>query len=483
MGKFLRISAWLLLVSGLTWVAVIAYWQVAEVRPQARDLVLYLGVLPLAIFAVLVLGKRGYDSARHKASAQSAEPEADAGSAPVAASGPPATPMPPLAILDGALHVPAGLDPANVLAALAGSASPALHDRLRDRDGFPAFAAWDRDLDVDAIADRLDALDGTRADEEQSRALALLLPMATDLIATIATQHWPDASADGRFQAPHPAAPLARLQVSLFLPAGWPAALSAAARELLVHEAQAMAIPAPHLAIETLPASSAEAIWQRIAAIAREPVDPAAPVLHLLLACQSLVGARSVQRLEQSGQLLTSRQPEGLLPGEGAAGVLLLAGEAAGGLAQPPRAWLRAYSTAHAGVSWQPRTGAQQIAGQLQDLIALASVDGDAPTSVVSDADLRRNRNAALGSALSQVLPDIDIEHDSVRTGIACGELGIVAPLVLLALATAKTEADAAPSVAMAIAEADRRTFALITPPLPAAAAAADSTPGTPQAA
>ena len=58
MGKFLRISAWLLLVSGLTWVAVIAYWQVAEVRPQARDLVLYLGVLPLAIFAVLVLGKR-----------------------------------------------------------------------------------------------------------------------------------------------------------------------------------------------------------------------------------------------------------------------------------------------------------------------------------------------------------------------------------------------------------------------------------------
>ena len=63
------------------------------------------------------------------------------------------------------------------------------------------------------------------------------------------------------------------------------------------------------------------------------------------------------------------------------------------------------------------------------------------------------------------------------------GPIGFGAPLVLLALATAKTEADAAPSVAMAIAETDRRTFALITPPLPAAAAAADSTPGTPQAA
>ncbi|MCW5582096.1 MAG: hypothetical protein KIS72_12215, partial [Luteimonas sp.] len=406
MGKFLRISAWLLLVFGLVWIAVIAYWQSADVRPDGRDLALYLGFLPLAAFAILALGKRGYDSAQRKASAQATEPADGTGTDSAGTVMPQVEPVPPLAILDAGLRVPVGADPLGVLAALAQPAPPTLHDRLRDSRGFPVFAAWERDLDVDAVARRFDASGhALPSDGEAWRALALLMPMATDLLAMIAAEHWQDAPGDERRDPSRAARPLTRLQVSLFLPADWPPALAASARQWLADEAHASGIPAPHLAIETVPASSADAIWQSIPAIAREPVDPAAPVLHLLLACQSLVGARSVQRLEQSGQLLSARQPEGLVPGEGAAGVLLLAADAAGGFAHAPRTRLRAQASVRGDVSWRPRTAATQIAEQLQALFALVpDADGDGPACVVSDADLRRSRSAALCGALSQAL-------------------------------------------------------------------------------
>jgi len=148
------------------------------------------------------------------------------------------------------------------------------------------------------------------------------------------------------------------------------------------------------------------------------------------------------------------------------------------------RTRLRAQASVRGDVSWRPRTAATQIAEQLQALFALVpDADGDGPACVVSDADLRRSRSAALCGALSQALPQLDFEHDTTRTGVACGELGIAAPLVLLALAAAKAEAESRPTVAMAIAESEGRTFAIVSPPTLPPADADGSTPDTPRAA
>ena len=482
MGKFFRISAWLLLVIALTWGVVIAYWQIADVRPDGRDVALYLGVLPLAAFAILALGKRGYDAARRKAAAQAAIPEAEAPLGDTNTAAKPVTPSPSLAILETGLSVAAGTDATNVLAALAATTAPILHDKLRDSRGFPVFAAWDRQLDIETVAQHFDALDGSlRPDEEQTRALALLMPMAMDLFAMIASEHWPPDPAPN--EAPGTAVSPRRLQVSLFLPSDWPEALSASVRDWLADEARAVDIASARLAIEVLPTTSAAAVWQRISSIAGEPADATMPVLHLLLACHSLIGARSVRRLDQSGQLLSARQPEGLVPGEGAAGVLLLAADVADRLGHRPRAALRAQVGSETGAQSQTRTASHEIVGQLQALFALApDVRSDALQAVISDSDLRRNRSAALGTAVLQAVPHLDIEHDLVRTGVACGELGIVSPLALIALAAAKAERDHAPTVAMAVAEAHRRTFALVTSSDSPAMEPADASPPTPQA-
>ncbi|MCA0394763.1 MAG: hypothetical protein LCH70_11720 [Proteobacteria bacterium] len=481
MGKFFRISAWLLLVTALVWLTVIAYWQSAEVHPGKRDLLLYLGLLPLAIFAVLALGKLGFDGARRKAGAP-ADKSRDPVEA-VAADAPPPEPARAIAILAGALQVPAGQEAAHVLAALSTPASPSLHDRLKDGSGFPVFAAWDRSLDVEQAHAVIEAMrDRPVTAPEASRALALLMPVAADLVATIAA-HGPAAHPRDALAA-MPAAVVARLQVSLFLPTDWPAALGDAARDWLADEALAAGLPAEHLAIEVLPTTSAADLWRKIAAIAQARTERAAPVQHLLLACQSMVGERSVHRLEQAGRLLSARQPEGIVPGEGAAGVVLLPGDDRDQFALPPRTLLRAQATAQRGVSWQARSATAQIAEQWQQLFDTVpgTASGDV-RAVVSDADLRRSRAAAIGSALTQAAPQLEPDGDGLHTGVACGELGIVAPLALLALASAKADATGAPVVAMAVAEADQRTLALVTPPDPPVAHAADATPSTPRAA
>ncbi|MGY0612455.1 MULTISPECIES: hypothetical protein [unclassified Luteimonas] len=490
MSRLLRFLMWLLLTALVVWVVVIGYWKIVGVRPDVRALVLYLGVLPLGTFAVLALLKHGLANARSKASnAQADSLEAAGDDAATGGDAPAGEPATPVGILASAVQLPAGSDVASVLGAIGTPAAPQLHQKLKDGSGYPVFASWIDDVDTDAVMQAFEAAGGKHADirrlpEEQLRAFGLMLPVTQDLLAEVVAEDWlaaplPSVSG-GRSTAPPPP----RLQASILLPSEWTSAIRELAVAWFVEEARAAGILAGQLVAEVIPASGSDEVWRHLSKIALPSSPPSpAPVLHLVLACHSQLGERSVQRLDQAGQLLSAMRSEGIVPGEGAAGVLLLAADADGGFALPPKAVLRAHATMRQGVSWQPRTAVQQMEDLFGQVLARApGATSDEVKAMVSDADLRKSRATAVAGFMDRALEHLDPESDCMATGSSCGHAGIVSPLSLIALAAERAAANDQPVLAVAVAEPDQRTIALVSPPdSPAADETAESS-SNPQA-
>ncbi|MFT4256753.1 MAG: hypothetical protein QM599_07350 [Pseudoxanthomonas sp.] len=491
MSKLLRFTGWLLLTALVVWALVIVFWRVAGIHPEARDLVLYLGVLPLGTFAVLRYGLNG--ARKKKASGTRGETEQSiAGRANGGDEAPHAEPAPRIAILASALQLPVGGDPASALESLAAPIAPKLHDKLKDGSGFPIFASWARDTDTATAEQALEALDAhadappAHFDEEQLRALALLIPVTQDLLQRVVSEAWLAGPEPTAPQGVHrgAASPLPGLRATVFLPADWPAAVRERVSRWLSHEADACGIPGDQLTVEVLPASAAGEPWQHVAAIGASPEPPAAPpTLHLLLACHSLIGERSVQRLGQSGQLYSARQPEGIVPGEAAAGILLLAADHDDRFAFQPRAILRASATVRQGVSWQPRAAMGQMEDLFGQTLACAPEARQKDLkALVSDADFRKSRSTAVAGFFDAALAHLEPEGNCVTTGCGCGHAGIASPLVLIALAAEKASAAAGAVLALAVAEPDQRSIALVLPPDPPPSGDAAIPPGNTQA-
>lgn len=485
MGKFLRFLMWLLLTALVVWLVVIAYWRFAGIRPDVRALVLYLGVLPVGTFTVLALFKHGMDNARNRA-ADAQEHAMQAGDKGDGEDPPEGRPAIPVGILASALQLPAGSDAAGVLGAMATPSTPELHKTLKDGSGYPVFAAWAEEVDIDAVMHAFEAAGGKDEDlrrlaEEQLRAFGLMLPVVQDLLARVAAEGWLEASTPSSGQ---PGAPLPspRLHARIFLPAEWPAATRTLAVAWLEDEARNSGIPGDRLGVEAIPAVGSDDIWRHLADLAA-PAPASTSAVHLVLACHSLLGERSVQRLDHAGRLLSAMRAEGIVPGEGAAGLVLLAASAEGAFAFAPEAVLRAHTTARDGVSWQPRTAIQQMEAHLeQTLAATPGLAREALQALVSDADLRRSRATAMACFAGQVLAHLDPETGSVATGSSCGHIGIVSPLALISLAAEKAASSGEPVLAAAVSEADQRTMALVTLPDPPAADEAAGSPSSARA-
>ncbi len=474
-SKLLGSLAWLLAIVVMAWCVAIVYWQANDVQPTARDLTLYLGVLPVGVFLTLVLLKKGMTSAADKAKQTGTQPASGA-SGPKADSrqSEPAAPVaiPPLAILAGGLCLPAGASADEVIQALAEPRQVGLHKRLKDGAGFPIFAGWVEDLDTGAMEQALDeAVAGhrqraQRLTEEQLRALALLRPVVQDLLLLVSSEGLlakPEAQQDVRQRAPLPAP---ELKINLSLSLGWAGEAQRDAREWLLAEAVASGLPADRTTVETSLVTSNAELWQQFAAIAGQPVTSSAPVYHLVMACDSAIGPHGVERLERAGQMRSARQPEGLVPGEGAAGVLLVAGDERGAFPHKPQAIARGMVLSQQGITWQTRSAVRQMSEMLTQTLAFSQLGKEDLLALVSDADQRKSRSAAVSGVVAIDLPHLEPESQCHSIGGACGHLGHVASLAVLALAAAKAQQDDAPVLALLVSEASERAMVTLSAPM-----------------
>ena len=451
------------------WLCTILYWRASNATPGGGQMLLFLGVLPLTLLGGIWLLRR------RRASRSGAPAEAD-GRTAAAGDGEDADAVeatPPLQCLAAALHLPCGDDAGQVLALLPTPPRPGLHPKFRDRDGLPVFASHVDGLVLDGIADTVAGSVEVQRQlaqaEERVRVLALIEPVAAALFEQAARLLPPLPMAEERVVAGLRRTTAGQVRIAMrihaLLPASWEAPLRQAAGDWLLDLALASGIDTQRVALDVVAADGADAAWRLLDAVAAGATDDDA--WHLLLAGDSLIGERSVQRLIASGQLMDSRRSEGIVPGEGAAGVLLRPPDALAPVDPEAGVALHRAVRATLPAGSRPRTVAH-ASGELMALaLRRAGQDADAVALVLSDADQRPTRAVEASAAAAAACPELDIATQCGAIGVPCGETGPVAPLALLALAATQVQASGQAALVFSFAAAGDRVAALVMPPPP----------------
>ena len=449
------------------WVGAVWYWRETRRMPGTDDLVIYLLLLPLLLVLLVwggskLLAAAGAASAAAKAAASAA--------ADTATQTAPAAPPAALNVLAGALRMPHGDSPAQLAdALLSRKASLALDPELVNDSGYPILSGRVENVDVPAQQDAMDEWlrdhhPDTDFREEQWRALALGSEVATDLAAELgghpALPPYVDAANAGK-----PLPPLPLLHVIALLPAEWADAQRAAATGWLRHVVARYGWPAARLAPPLL-AVHAQAALPLIGQIANQARQEEQPLLCLVLACGSRIGEASVQEWADHGMLFDSDHPQGRIPGEGAAG-LLLADAVQGALFEDERIPLM-YPASSALRAASADTRSRGDVGLLAELsrkaIAKAGIDAANIAMLTADSDQRASRMTELLAMASATLPELDPGEQLLTVGTACGDAGAVSIIAALVLAQQQVRDGKGPALCVTNLDPFHRGAVLLAP-------------------
>ena len=164
-------------------------WRVTGTSPDGGDLLIWLVGLPTALLGAAWIFRRWRAARGGPAPSDAATESASNAEAAELPAGAPRTTV--LAVVASALWLPAGRDAPGVVDTLRRQQRPGLHSTLRDLQGFPVNAAEVEDVDEADAEWGLDPAED--ADEAFRRAVALLRPVAEDLLLGAL----PDVPADG----------------------------------------------------------------------------------------------------------------------------------------------------------------------------------------------------------------------------------------------------------------------------------------------
>jgi hypothetical protein len=422
MGRLLKKSLLVLALFAVVWLAVIIWWQESRTLPTGVDIGLYLFALPLAVLGALWLGARAVRAAR----APKPEPLASASATEEAPAA-----LAKLRIVAVAARAAAGPDAAGIAEALAEQQRPELDPELETLQGFPIFAARVPQLDdVELYA-------AARERGAPAEALATAGLRATALLADIAATLTNDAHRRvTELDVPARDEDWPLLRFDIVLPASWPQAARERARAQVL--AAAGVWPDTRVSATEHGARDAMAVDMLLRELASASSSAAdAPTWRIVLAADGYVDQDLVAQWDADALLLTHANPQGRVPGEAAAGVLL--GQA------------HSTSTADATdvhVALSPVThrqkpadarGAQAepaLADLTRDLVQRAAIAPDSVIHVISDADHRGSRPLEALNVASQLFEHLDTAKDCHAVGVACGHTGVAASLLTLAVAS-----------------------------------------------
>jgi hypothetical protein len=478
-------------VLALSWGSAIHYWRGSGAAPTGMDLLVWLGVVPAGLLAggwgLRALGWRLADASRTRLSrAPAAASPAPATGAPAAESVPAdAVPGGHAVLAGGALWLACADDPAQIALHHADLPRPGLHPRLRDRDGLPVFAAHVPGLDTGEVEAVLQAHGAGGLRAEPLRALVLLQPVAEALLCQAATscdapvREEPEAAVVAGLRRPAATRACPPLPVWWLVPADWDELERRAGECLLQAWAQECGLPAG-ADVRTVPVADAAAGWQALARVLDRP--DTAPAGALVLAATSQVGEMAVAHLQARGRLFQAATGAGVLPGEGAAG-LLLAGAGAGTdtAGDGAAVYLHRPASQELPDAGSARLRAAATGELLRQALARAGVEASTVSWAVSDAGQAPEPAVEAASALLAACPDLDTYRDGCALAALAADLGAVLPLAQLAAAQARVAAHGTPALVLSVDAPRRRIAAVVAPaslpPADPAAASAEQAP------
>lgn len=492
MKTVLNRAALLLGVTCLVWVGVLWQWQRTRRDMSMEDIALYLGALPVAVIALLLMARWAWHGVAAKRAAQreAAAATRASGQGPSAVDAGVAAADEALRHLAwpvwlAAVNGPAGTSPGDLLhAAQAQAPRPALDAHLTSQDGVPVMVARITDLDVDSLRQPLAAIDeAVRArrqprgevsppalDDHVLRALAALSPLLEQV--TQALQPWAAAYEARAGQA------RSSLHVLLGLPGPWDEHERQVAEDwvrLRLSEPHVLPVPAHGWVLNTHHGGG-ETLLLEADEILAQHARRASPAMVLILAAHSDLSEVAVASLEASERLFhAARHPKGLMPSEAAA-ALLLASPAwplhppeGDGLSPAFLARLHrpSFTQRDKSIEASGKVGAQALCAAIDAAQATAQLQAAEVAALVCDGDQHSARGTELFGATLDLLPDLDVVEDVRQLGVVCGGTGAATPLLVVASACAQAAMLEQPVLAVCQGHPTAR-LALVARPAPA---------------
>ncbi len=476
MKSVIKGAALFVALTCLVWIAVLWHWRATQRDMDVGDIVLYLGLLPVAAFG-LVLAVRwavGGALAKQDARAAAVSPKTPGAPAPAPAKAA-ADVRPALAwhLLGAWMNVPGGTNAAEFLAAIeAGKPRPRPDTALRDDEGLPVMCARVAGIDTDAVSADLARAASTAATPDVAtapRAIRALACLAQPLAEfALAVNEWAThlSVADDEQAQREPR--FARVLAAW--PADWDDATCVAAQEWLATrlcEPTRATLTRAQWSIRGQRMTGTEllAAGERVLdALQRQGRDD--PVV--LLACHSDLDLAGIRQLERDQQLFHSeRRPKASMPGEGAA-LLSLSAVAWPADVVASSSRVRFDSPAivrrSQSVDTPGRTASDDAERLVEHSLASARLDGVAIAKLACDADQHTPRATELFAVTIALLPGLDATEDLRLAGTISGRLGAVAPLVTLAMAAHQAAEAGKPAVALSLADTHWRMAAVVRP-------------------
>lgn len=435
------------------WAGAITWWRMNRSAPAGGELALYLLGVPSLLVLAFIVGHRLLGQGTAAPTVLVRQAAVQDGVAPAQAA--------TLAILAAAVRSAHGVSPEELAATLAaGKASADLDPELVDDDGFPIMSVRSPDARNEAqqeeIADWLahHGMADLAFGDEQWRALVLGSAVVEELASRAVSQLLPG---DGK-------PPLLRL--APLLPADWSPDHRQAAAMWFEHLAGRCGWPAGHIALAAeaapgLPAAIPSVLLDRLA---RDAAAGDAPVVALVMACASHVGDDTVARWSADGSLFTSAHPQGWIPGEGAAGLLLADVDQVRAVDGVRFALLEPLHESRRTISADETRRADASAlGEAAERALARHGNGDgAVTRIVADTGHRSSRVIELMGFMVGSMPQLDEVDDAVRVGEACGACATVPFIAALAVASHYALEEEGPVLCISNEDPYRRSAALL---------------------
>lgn len=436
------------------WTLAIGYWHITDRNPGTGELGLTLLALPLGVLFALWGSQKAIAARAASIPASTSKPAASASRADAVAT------TPVLAIVATALRSPHGSSAEELASAIADNEARAdLDKELVDDNGFPVMTARSDDAYDEALQDEIaDWLSSQglqiHLTEEQWRALTLASAVTAELASIAAGDLLP-------YEESAPT-----LQLRLMLPADWPMDIRRAVTMWLKHTVSQYGWPETSIAVPDTPEQDHAAPTTIITQLMPAPLPGNTPVVALVVACASLIGQESIDRLAAQSSLFTSSQSRGHIPGEGAAGLLLTdlqLAQACGAefaLLGPVNERRRDTSADDA-----RRTDSTLLLELVEQASKAAAVDISQISMVVADTAHRPNRVLELMGLSAPAIPQVDAADDIIRIGLGSGSCGAVPLMTVLALARHYALDRNAPILCIGNEDPYLRSAALVRPP------------------
>jgi 3-oxoacyl-(acyl-carrier-protein) synthase len=200
--------------------------------------------------------------------------------------------------------------------------------------------------------------------------------------------------------------------------------------------------------------------------LARDASATDSGLAALVIACDSQIDQETVDRWETEGSLFTPSRSQRLIPGEGAAGMLVTDLQRAQKTEGAAYAMLEPFFEARHAVSIDDskRTDTSVLFKLTERACKAAAIAPTEVAMIVADTDDRANRMLELMGVASTAFPQLEDAAEVARAGPASGACGVVPAITALALARHHAIERAAPVLYVSNDDAHHRCTALVRP-------------------